>query len=154
MLIFAQHLTSGLLASAVQVDKSAPYFEVQTPTGIILGGQTQQLLVRYHPKAMGKHSAQLPFIVCSELGKEVQRDTLSVTGSSLRQGDKVAPVGGIDKLPGDFEKPGRYVDADQVRCLQGLLVSVWAAVQLAVRWLLHTAVFGCGLGMQSDDELT
>ncbi len=79
-----------------------------------MGGQSQQLLVRYHPKAMGKHKAQIPFKVSSESGRVVQEDVLQAAGSSLRQGDKMPLQGGTDKLPVDFEKPKNYLDSEQV----------------------------------------
>ncbi len=43
-----------------------------------------------------------------------QELSLGVDGSSQRAGDKAPLVGGVDKLPKDFEKPNAFVGDDQV----------------------------------------
>jgi hypothetical protein len=98
-----------------QVVKSSPYFEVQPLSGIILGGNDVQLLVRYSPKAMGRHTGSLPVQVYSEDGHLVQEVILHLTGTSLRHGGKAALVGGTNALPGDFTRPKKFVDGEQVR---------------------------------------
>ena len=95
--------------------KNSPYFDVQPPTGVILGGNDLQLLVRYCPKALGRHTGRLPVQVYSESGHLIQEVTLHLTGSSLRQGGKAGLVGGTSALPGDFTRPKRFLDGEQVR---------------------------------------
>lgn len=94
--------------------KSTPYFAVEPSSGTVLPGGNVQVLVRYQPKAMGKHKGAIPIKVMSEAGQLIQEMTLELGGSSLRVGDKVAPVGGTDKLPEDFTKPRHFVDDEQV----------------------------------------
>ena len=96
------------------MEKASPYFDVQPSTGLILGGQDLQLLVRYGPKAMGRHSASVPVKVLSEGGKVIQEVTLHLTGSSLRMGPKPALPGGTTALPTDFVKPKKFLDGEQV----------------------------------------
>ena len=40
--------------------KSTPYFSVEPSSGAVMPGGTAQVMVRYHPKAMGKHSGKIP----------------------------------------------------------------------------------------------
>ena len=102
------------IQSSSQASKSSPYFETTPSSATLLAGQSMQVHVRYSPKAMGCHTATLPFHGVSK-GKDVQCVGLMVSGSSLMQ---AAPsktlVGGADKLPRDFEKQRAYVDDDQV----------------------------------------
>ena len=102
--------TNPLLQVIFQADKKTPYFTLEPSSGTILGGQDQQLVVRYHPKSMGKHSGTISVRVFSENGKMVQDLALKVSGTSLRMGEKQPLIGGTDKLPLDFKKPAKLVD--------------------------------------------
>ena len=97
-----------------QVEKTSPYFEVQPPSGTLLGDQDTQLLVRFCPKAMGRHVVSLPVRVFGAGGKVIQEVLLHLSGTSLRQGAKVPLVGGPERLPGDFAKPNKFTDDEQV----------------------------------------
>lgn len=55
--------TSATLAAAWSAPKDNPYFEIIPASGKILGGQTQQVMVRYAPKALGRHKGALPIVV-------------------------------------------------------------------------------------------
>ncbi|PNW70067.1 hypothetical protein CHLRE_17g704300v5 [Chlamydomonas reinhardtii] len=105
--------TNTLMPARYQMVKSTPYFAVEPSSGTVLPGGNVQVLVRYQPKAMGKHKGAIPIKVMSEAGQLIQEMTLELGGSSLRVGDKVAPVGGTDKLPEDFTKPRHFVDDEQ-----------------------------------------
>lgn len=98
----------------MQVIKASPYFEVQPASGTVLPNQSVQLLVRYHPKALGKHNAALPFRVTSELGHPVQEFSLSCCGTSMALANKPKTIGGTDKLPKDFTRAAKYIDGDQM----------------------------------------
>ncbi len=102
--------------------KSTPYFSVEPSSGSLVPGGSVQVMVRYSPKAMGKHAGSIPVRVLSEQGTVIQELTLELSGTSLRMGDKAPLVGGTDKLPQDFVKPKQFVDEDQVgpgRCMAG-----------------------------------
>lgn len=43
--------------------KSMPYFSVEPSSGSILPGATVQVVVKYHPKALGKHTGKIPIKV-------------------------------------------------------------------------------------------
>ncbi|GAX74871.1 hypothetical protein CEUSTIGMA_g2317.t1 [Chlamydomonas eustigma] len=106
--------TNSLLGLKFKVEKPSPYFDVQPSSGTILGEQDKQLVVRYHPKALGHHSAVIPVKVFSLEGKQIQEAFIRLNGSSLRVGSKDPLVGGTDKLPEAFKKPAKFLDEEQI----------------------------------------
>ncbi|KXZ50888.1 hypothetical protein GPECTOR_14g137 [Gonium pectorale] len=105
--------TNTAMGAKFQMSKSAPYFTVEPSSGSVLPGGSVQVLVRYQPKAMGKHSGVIPVTVLSEQGQVIQDLRLELAGTSLKVGEKASPVGGTDKLPEDFSKPRHFVDEEQ-----------------------------------------
>ncbi|EFJ49198.1 hypothetical protein VOLCADRAFT_90100 [Volvox carteri f. nagariensis] len=106
--------TNSQMGARYQMIKSTPYFSVDPSSGSILPGGNIQVVVRYHPKAMGKHKGTIPIKVLSEQGEVIQELALELSGTSLRMGEKDSLVGGTDKLPQDFERPRNFVDDEQV----------------------------------------
>ncbi|GLI64998.1 hypothetical protein VaNZ11_008424 [Volvox africanus] len=105
--------TNSQMGARYQMIKSTPYFSVDPSSGSILPGATIQVVVRYHPKAMGKHKGKILIKVLSEQGETIQELNLELSGSSLRMGTKGPLVGGTDKLPQDFERSHNFVDEEQ-----------------------------------------
>ncbi|KAG2493472.1 hypothetical protein HYH03_008289 [Edaphochlamys debaryana] len=105
--------TNTVMTARFQMVKATPYFSVEPASGSVLPGGSVQVLVRYQPKAMGRHTGTIPIKVMGEDGVPIQSLTLDLVGSSLRVGEKQPLVGGTDKLPADFEKPKRFVDEEQ-----------------------------------------
>lgn len=141
----------------MQMVKSTPYFSVEPSSGSLMPGGSVQVMVRYSPKAMGKHSGSIPVRVLSEQGTVIQELTLELSGTSLRMGDKAPPVGGTDKLPQDFVKPKQFVDEEQVGpqggCVGGKrgwgaggrrLEGRWRQRVHEERWGQGGAWMGCG----------
>ncbi|GFR48568.1 hypothetical protein Agub_g10470, partial [Astrephomene gubernaculifera] len=131
--------TNSSMGAKFQTAKSLPYFSVDPPSGSVLPGGSVQVLVRYQPKAMGKHAGTIPFKVFSETGQLIQEMSLELSGTSQRLGEKGAPVGGTDKLPADFVKQRHFVDEEQAMLTtlearqksSRLLTQPWAKPELA-----------------------
>ncbi len=87
-------------------------------------GGTSSVLVRYLPKALGRHSADIPFAVLTANGTVVATAKCEVHGSSLQVGKRQALAGGTEAMPETFIKDrwGDAAGALLVACVLGMRV--------------------------------
>ncbi|KAF6261116.1 hypothetical protein COO60DRAFT_1637017 [Scenedesmus sp. NREL 46B-D3] len=100
------------LPMQVAVDRSGPYFSAEPSELQLPPGASATVLLRYLPKALGRHQATLSFQVTSSKvpGRVLSKVSLQVQGSSLTLGNKQPLPGGITATPDTFKKPRAYVD--------------------------------------------
>ena len=88
-------------------------FTVKPSKGTVAAGQPVSCIVTYAPRALGKHQSHIPLKTLSSTGQVVSELSVAVSGECGAHtgiGRKLH-VGGTDKLPEDFARERRYVDA-------------------------------------------
>ncbi|KAF8055917.1 CFAP47 [Scenedesmus sp. PABB004] len=85
----------------VAVGRSGPcYFRAEPAELALAPGASAQVLLRYMPKALGRHQASLSFQAMPAAGGPVLTETIvAVLGSSLTLGTKAPLPGGLDATP-------------------------------------------------------
>lgn len=89
---------------------SSAYFHCDQQELIVQPRTTAPFIVTYMPKALGHHRSTLPIDILgpSRHGAILHR-TLEVEGMCAQVGMKPQQVGGIDKLPEDFQRTRNFV---------------------------------------------
>lgn len=102
-----------------RIPKRSPYYSCEPSRGLLLPGQSATVLVRYCPKALGRHPAAAAVQMLSQRGVPVGEVTCQLFGAAEKLGCKPPVVGGPDKAPDDFLKPKHFVD-EEMTVLAGL----------------------------------
>lgn len=96
------------------IDRST-FFKPQPASGKILPGQSVSVVVRYEPKNLGTHVEDLTVKAMATSGKVMAERTVRVKGFSDFVTEKPPLPGGTMAVPEDFERPRKFVSAEEVR---------------------------------------
>ena len=91
------------------------FFKPTPASGKILPGQSVSVVVRYEPKNLGTHVEDLTVKALATSGEVMAVRTVRLKGFSDFVTEKPKLPGGTMAVPEDFEKPRKFVSAEEVR---------------------------------------
>ena len=91
------------------------FFKPTPASGKILPGQSVSVVVRYEPKNLGTHVEDLTVKALATSGEVMAVRTVHLKGFSDFVTEKPKLPGGTMAVPEDFEKPRKFVSAEEVR---------------------------------------